>query len=300
VIHRLLLIAAIAQASSGCGTRLDDEAVGDLAVAEGRWAEAVEAYGRAGREPVVLAKRASAALEAGRPGAAALAWTELAERDSSRTGEAAVGLARSALMAQRDGDMLSLANAVRGLRTVAPGWPLGRLALPLRLAAFPSDEDVIMLAPAILAAAPSRDVADEVLGALAGAWRERDRCDRAAPILDALSRRLVGVAASTAASGYAACRLRTGLQAIEAGDWVAARGPLSEAVNRDPDGATGRRALVALGDVHFQMGDVFAAQLAWRTAASAALETDSITALALDRLRAAQATDSTGVPETMP
>lgn len=281
---------------AACGDRLGDELLGDAAVAEGRWEAALAAYTEAGGEPRILAKRATAALEAGRPGAAALAWTELARRDSSFAGEAAAGLARAAAMAQRDGDMLSLATAVRGLGAVAPAWPLGRLALPLRLAAFPSAEDVVVLAPAIVAAAPARDVADEALVALAAAWRGQGRCDRAAPLLDALTRRLEGTAATEAAADFARCRLEAGLVALDAGELEQARLVLAEAVNRDPGGVAGRRALVALGDVHLLMGDLFAAQLAWRTAAAATAESDSITALALDRLRAASASDSTGVP----
>lgn len=292
---RLVLLAAAA-AVAACGSRPGDELLGDLAVADGRWEAALESYTEAGSAPRILAKRATVALEAGRPGAAALAWAELARRDSSYAGEAAAGIARAAQLAQRDGDMLSLATAVRSLGEVAPAWPLGRLALPLRLAAFPSNEDVVALAPAILAAAPARDVADEALAALAAAWRQQGRCDRAAPLLDALSRRFEGTAAAEAAAGFAGCRLEAGLADLDAGELERARVALGEAVNRDPGGAAGRRALVALGDVHFQTGDVFAAQLAWRTAAAAAVEADSITALALDRLRAASASDSTGVP----
>lgn len=286
---------ALLLGATACGGGVGDELLGDAATADGRWEAAVDAYAEAGREPQVVAKRAAAALEAGRPGAAALAWVEVARSDSTRRGEAAAGIARAALLAQRSGDMLSLATAVRGLQQVAPDWPLGRLALPLRLAAFPSDDDVLALVPAILAAAPARDVADEALTAYAAAWRRQGRCDRAAPLFATLAARLDGVAATEAAGAFAACRLRDGLAALDAGELDAAATALGEAVNRDPSGPTGRRALVALGDVHLRMGDVFAAQLAWRTAAAAASETDSITVLALERLRAA--TDTTGVTE---
>lgn len=288
--------AALLLGAAACGTRMSDELLGDAATADGRWGAAVEAYAEAGREPRIVAKRAAAALEAGRPGAAALAWVAVAGADTARRGEAAAGLARAALLAQRQGDMLSLATAVRGLQEVAPGWPLGRLALPLRLEAFPSDEDVIALVPAILAAAPARDVADDALVALAAAWRSRDRCDRASPILVSLGQRLDGAAATQAGASLAACQLELGLAALRDGDLETARGALSTAISRDPSGPSGRRALVALGDVHLLMGDVIAAQLAWRTAAAGAAEADSITALALDRLSAATTTDPTGVP----
>jgi hypothetical protein len=60
---------------------------------------------------------------------------------------------------------------------------------------------------------------------------------------------------------------------------------LEQAAGRAPDGPAGRRALVALGDLHLAAGDPFAAMLAWQSVAAAQAAPDSITALALERLR---------------
>ncbi len=279
-----------------CRSHPSEEALGDLAVAEARWDDALVAYASAGRDPTVMAKRGNAALEAGRAGTAAVAWTAVAETDSGRREEAATGLARAAALAQRGGDMLALATAVRGLRKAAPGWPVGRLALSLRLEAFPASDDVLALSPAILAAAPARDVADEVLGRWAEGLRAAGQCEQAAPLYDALSRLADGEQAADASLAFAACRLRQGLAATEAAAFDSARAALGDAVNRDPDGVVGRRALVGLGDVHLRTGDLFAAQLAWRTAAASSAEPDSITDLALERLRAVSVADSTREP----
>ncbi len=281
---------------AACGSHPDDEALGDLAAGQGRWSDALDAYNQAGSDVGLIAKRANAALEAGRPGTAAVAWAAVADGDTSRRAEAAVGLTRAAEAAKRRGDMLALATAIRGLRQFAPGWPVGRLALSLRLSAFPSTEDALALAPAILAASPARDVADSALARWAAAWRERGDCSRAAPLYNALARVTEGDAARDAELAFAACRLRQGLAATEAGAFDSARAALGDAVNTDPNGALGRRALIGLGDVHLQNGDLFAAQLAWRTAATSAAEPDSITDLALERLRAVSSTDSTREP----
>lgn len=288
----LLLLMVLA----ACGSHPDDELRGDLAAAEGRWADALEAYTRAGRDPQVMAKRANAALETGRAATAAVAWRTVAMGDSSRRAEAAVGLARAAGLAQRDGDMLALATAIRGLREVAPNWPVGRLALPLSLASFPATDDVLALAPALLSSAPTSDVADSAIDRWAAAWRTSGDCGRAAPLYLALASRVAGEAQHAALLSFAGCRLRQGLAAMEAGGFDSARAAFADAVNADPDGPAGRRALVGLGDVHLQAGDLFAAQLAWRTAATAAAEPDSITDLALGRLRALSSDDPTREP----
>ncbi len=283
------LLALWALLAAGCGRGITDEQQGDLAMAQGRWADALDAYTRAAGPARVAAKRGDAALLADRPGSSALAWTAAARDDSTLRGEAAAGLARAAVAAQRAGDMLALSSAVLGLREVAPSWPVGRLALPLRLDAFPATEDVLALAPAVLAAAPGREVADAALGALAGAWRREGRCDRSVPIDDALSRRLDGEEAHQATLAVARCRLAQGLAATEADEFDSARVALGDAIDRDPDGVVGRRARVARGERRPQAVARFSARLARQTVAATRAEPDSITDLALDRLRAVAA-----------
>lgn len=287
-----MLILAVTAIS--CGRGMADEALGDAAAAGGRWSEAFEAWQQAGDEPRVLAKRADAALNAGRLNAAAVEFSRLGRRDTARIGEAAAGLARTAQAASRANDALALAGAINGLTELAPTWPMGRLALSLRLAAFPAREDILRLAPAVLAAGPARDVADSALLAWASAEHEGGDCLVASGLYGAVERRGDPLLARSAAQGIAACSLATGLAALGDEDMITAEKAFAAAIQRDPNGASGRRALVGLGDVHFGTGDIFQAQLAWRTAASTGSLTDSITTLALERLRASEVADSAG------
>ena len=83
-----------------CDRGRGDEALGDLAAADGRWSEAYDAWQQASDEPRVLAKRADAALNGGRLNAAAVEFTRLGTRDTSRRGEAAAGARPAQLTAQ--------------------------------------------------------------------------------------------------------------------------------------------------------------------------------------------------------
>lgn len=289
-----LAMLLLGLAVAGCGRGTADEALGDAAAASGDWAGAFDAWQHAGDEPRLLAKRADAALQSGRLNAAAVEYARLGRRDAGRAGEAAAGLYRTALAAARAGDELALAGAVSGLMEVAPGWPVGRLALPLRLAAFPASEDILRLAPAVLAATPARDVADAALLAWARAEHEAQDCPGASDLYRAVERRGDPELARPAAQGIAACGLVIGLAALGDEDLDGAEAAFAASIQRDPAGEFGRRALVGLGDVHFQLGDLFQAQLAWRTAASTGSLTDSITTLALERLRASEVSDSAG------
>jgi tetratricopeptide (TPR) repeat protein len=281
-------------AALGCGGGSADEALGDAAAATGRWTDAFDAWQRAGDEPRLLAKRADAALQAGRLNAAAVEFTRLGRRDTARAGEAAAGLSRTALAAAQAHDALALAGAIGGLLEVAPSWPVGRLSLPLQLSAFPAGEDILRLAPAVLAAAPARDVADAALMAWARAEHEAGDCDAALGLYGAVERRDDAALARDAAQGIARCSLAAGLAALGDEYLDVAIAAFESSIQRDPAGAAGRRALIGLGDVHFQMGDLFQAQLAWRTVASTGGLTDSITTLALDRLRASEVVDTAG------
>lgn len=282
-----------------CGAPLADEHRGDAAAAVGRWEDALTAWQAAGDEPRVLAKRADGALHLARFNLAAAEFGRLGRRDTSRIGEAAAGLARTAIAAAAADDELALARAVGTLNEIAPGWPSGRLAAPLRLARFPAGEDVIRLAPAVLAATAASDAAAETLLAWARAEHEAGDCAAALGLYRAAERRSGQTSPRGAAEGYAACSTRLAVDLLERGELPAAQRGFEAAIRRDPEGAAGRRALVGLGDVLFQEGDLMQAQIAWRTAASTAGQSDSITTLALERLRASEVVDSaepSGVP----
>lgn len=263
----------------------EPEAVGDAAWVEGRVADALTAWRRGGSSPRVLAKRAEAALTAGQLPEAAESWARLARADSTRIGDAAAGLARTALAAERSGNELALRHAVIGLREVAPSWPVGRLALRVALGDDLAAADVVRLVPAVLATSPGPRRTDLALVRLASAERLQGRCDLAVPVYIMVARRSPDDLDAARIEEWAACETQLGLEAMLTDRPAEARGWLEQAAGRAPDGAAGRRALVALGDLHLADGDPFAAMLAWQSVAAARVAPDTITALALDRLR---------------
>ncbi len=281
---------------AACGTSGSADDLGDLAYVEGRWDDAARAWRNADPGPVVTAKLADVAMASGNLAQAAVLWTRLAEQDSTRRGEAATGLARAAQAADRVNDRFALAAAVLGLRQVAPGWPVGRHAMKLHLDDLAAMEDRILLTPAILAGVPSRSEADSLLLRWAMALRGRDGCTVAAPRFAAIEFRTEGDLARLASANLGECGLEAGLARLDSGDYDSALRTLGDVTRRDPGSAVGRRALVAVGDVHLKMGDPFSAVMAWQTVASWNGPADSITTLALERLRSMPSGDSLEVP----
>jgi len=282
-----------------CSRAHDPETIADVAASEGRWQDVVTALAAADPTPNILAKRAEAAFQSGNLRGASVDFQRLAEAAPERSGEAAAGLARTAALAGRRGDQLALTTAILGLRTVAPGWPVGRLALNLRLAPGAPAAEVIDLVPTILAGSPANDVANQSLLALGLARLEIEGCPTGRPVLDALAERVDGDLGRSVLDARAGCRLDEGVLALASGDTLAARRLLDATVAMDPVGTAGRRALITLGDVYLSEGDPFAAQIAWRTAAAAPAGSDTITALALERLRTMPGSSATGEPDTL-
>jgi hypothetical protein len=281
---RRWLLAWLVLAACGGGSP-EPEGVGDAAWAEGRVADALTAWRRGGSSPRVLAKRAEAALAVGHLPEAADAWARLARADPARIGDAAAGLARTALAAERSGDELALRHAVIELREVAPSWPVGRLALRVALGDDLAAADVVRLVPVVLATSPGPRRTEVALVRLASAERLQGRCDLAVPVYIMVARRSPGDLDATRIEEWASCETQLGLEAMLTDQPAAARVWLEQAAGRAPDGAAGRRALVALGDLHLADGDPFAAMLAWQSVAAARAAPDTITALAVDRLR---------------
>ena len=106
--------------------------------------------------------------------------------------KAGAGLARTAYAAERAGNQNALALSLLGLRHVAPGWPLGRLALRFgRVGALPG-ADAAEIIPAALAAVSRRNGVDPLLAAMGHAERSAGACDRAVPVLESVIRRTSG------------------------------------------------------------------------------------------------------------
>jgi hypothetical protein len=272
---------------AGCAGRgRDPERLGDQAWHEGRWKDAVNAYLEAGDNPRVVAKLADAAFQAGLYQQAAQSWTRVGTDAPDLAGEAGAELSRIALAAERANDQDALATAILGLRTVVPGWPVGRLALRLVGSGGLPAADAAVILPAALAAAPGRSTADPLLLAMGEAGRMRGSCAEAVPALEGVLRRSVNPAVRDSATvSLGGCELRLGLNALGGGRPGEAERWLDRASRRDPNGVVGRRALVAFGDARWRQGDVMSATFAWQTVASAPVSPDSITTLALTRLQ---------------
>src|SRR5262249_42738848 len=98
-----IVVAALAL-TAACGiSRGDREQRGDVEWHAGRYAEAAADYKGAGDAARVIAKQADALLLAGDLAASAAAWTQLGTEAPDRAAEAAAGLSRVAVIAQRDG-----------------------------------------------------------------------------------------------------------------------------------------------------------------------------------------------------
>jgi hypothetical protein len=285
-LARAALLLSGVGAIAGCGAGPSPEDLGDAAFAKGNWAAAVAEYSRAGTGSQVMAKRAEANLAANQLVEASVSWLALS-RDPDRTGEAAAGLVRTAQAAERSGHAAALVMSIAGLRAVAPTWPVGRLALAVDLTEDATPDEVLMMVPAKLSAGATGMAADDLLLRLARVERDQRRCHLAEPLLAALTRRAQPPVSDEAAGELAGCELQAGLAALNDGDLLTAYGKFEAAARRDGMGTNGRRALIGLGDIHMQQGDPIAATLAWRAVASAIVSPDSVTALALERLRTA-------------
>jgi hypothetical protein len=158
-MRRLLLGSLIL---CGCPTAAaDHERLGDRAYREERFADAVSEFRAAqksGMRDRVWAKLGAAALRDRSLAVAIEAYSALAAADPSRAAEAAAGLERVAHLAERGGgaDQVHLAGAVRALRIVAPGRPLGRFALAAD--GLPAAEALGALPAALASASNSRTV----------------------------------------------------------------------------------------------------------------------------------------------
>jgi hypothetical protein len=287
----LIVLTACRTAGSG------SERLGDTAWHDGRWSEAVALYQAVEPSPRVTAKLADAAFLAGSLTVAADAWSRLARESPERAGEAASGLARTAVAAEREDNPGALVLAIAGLRRLGLGWPLGRLSLRLAHDPGPLDTLARSVIPAALAASPGRRAADSLLLVLGRAQRTAGDCRRAVPTLQSAARRGGDAGTRDSAAGeLGLCELDLGLRALSDNLPAEAERWLDRAARGDPLGWVGRRAMVGLGDARFAQGDFPAAALAWQTVAAAPVAQDSITVLALARLRlgnSGAATDST-------
>jgi hypothetical protein len=277
----LLALAAV----SGCGWgRGGREQLGDEAWHDARWADAVADYRAAGDSPRLIAKLADASLEGRLWTVSAAAWTRLGIDAPDRVAEAAAGLARVAALAQDAGDDAGLAQAITGLRQIAPGWPLQRLGARLGGVGDLQPAAMADVIPVLLSSVSGREPTEPLLVMLGRADRARGDCNAAVPILEGVLRTTMNASlrdSATTTLGW--CELGLGLSALAAQHPGDAERWLASAMRRDSAGAVGRRARLGYGDARAVEGDSAAARLAWQFVASGTPQ-DSLTQSAFQRL----------------
>ncbi len=267
----------------------DHERLGDQAFREGRWAKALGEYQAAQRSGVktrVWAKAGSSAIRAEDFAAAVDAYAELARQDPTRAAEAASGLERVARAAERRGAAgnVAVAKAVLALRGIAPGRPLGRLALAT-LAAASEPSDAIGILPSALATAGSARGVDTLLLRLGDAQRATVACDGAARSYRTLLRRTEdGRLRVAARAGLADCALLLGQDALGVADGPGAEQWFDLVLGYETETARGWRARIGLGDARVLQGDALGAAVAYQTVASAPGVPDSVRAVAVAKL----------------
>ncbi len=276
----------------GCvGPSADHEQLGDQHYRAAEFERALAEYQAAvspSARPRLWAKLGAAALQLGEFTTAAEAYLRLAQLDPTRADEAAVGLARVARGAAREGagDAGTVARAITALRTVAPSRPLGRLSLaPARDGALARQEALAVL-PVALAAADGRTV-DSLLVRWGGVLRESLACDAAVGVYRTVVRRArVPGLSRTARAGLAECTLMLGLEALVAEHLEEAERWFDEAASTDYAGAVGWRARIGYGDARGRQGDLLGAAAAYQSVLSGQQVPDSLLRLAEERLNA--------------
>lgn len=278
---------------SGCvGAAANHETVADEAYADGRYADALVEYRLAlaanSPNPELRAKAASAALNSGDYKMAVEEFVALAsEGGDSKVGQAADGLARVANAAIDRGDQLSLAAALEGLQSIAPGRALGSFAQQVAaslgdVSRTPEALSVLMFAAA---AAPDARGQDSAMFAYGTLLRRLGRCEEAVPVLESLVRRQRDREVTAGARrGLVACALYLGRTALDGGQPTVAEGWYEIAATRGGNTPETRMAYLGLGDVRFALDDIMGAIEAYEQARSGLVPGDSLYAIVGERL----------------
>jgi hypothetical protein len=278
--------AAAAVWTLGCG-QPDAERRGDAAYSQGQWARALAEYRSIGAkaEPRVWAKAAAAALHAGELGPAADAYLHLAGEDPTRLAEAAEGLETVARAAEREGRAEAVEQAVVGLQAIAPERVPGRYALRLAQQQGADPAELVNLLPGAIAAADGGSV-DTLLALHARLLQQTAGCGQALLQYRAVVRRAQDSALrAVGRRGAADCAFALGERAAAAGRDADAALWFGEAARADSTSETGRRALLAYGDVRVIQGDTLAAALAFQAVAADSTAPDSVARTARLRLQ---------------
>jgi len=288
VIHPRTLGAAIAVLTLiiGCGDAGGAEGAGDQAYADGRYQEALAAYApvsQAAPSARIWAKVGATALHLGQLREATEAYRALGAADPDRADEAADGLERVILAAERRRDEAVLEEAVTALSAVAPDRPLGRHAISLAQATDGA-VDAAGFAAALGAATEAGEV-DSLLARQATALAAIGACAQAVPLYQAGIRRAGRLGSATATNGLAGCYVQLGSALLASGP-DSAEVLFRDAAALDSSSSNGRAALIGVGDARYRQGDLVGAALAYQAAISAGAPGDSIGTAASKKLNA--------------
>jgi len=270
----------------------DHERLGDQAYLENDFDQAVSEYQAAAKNngrSRVWAKLGAAAIKGQEYSVAVDAFQALAEADPTRATEAAVGLERVAEAVGRGGpgEQMVVSRAVLAVRRIAPNRPLGRLAQVPVGAADLDPNTLLGLLPVAIASAGSRSVVDSLLARYAGALKTLTACDASARGYQALLRRAERSSLRRAArDGVAFCGLVLGLDALTAKDGASAEHWFDAVIAVEPTTERGWRAQIGRGDARLLAGDALGASVAYQTVLGAGAVSDSLRALASERLNA--------------
>jgi hypothetical protein len=240
-------VAALATLAGCSRPATSEEHRGDAHYAAARYSQALSAYRSAlgdRTDAELLGKVGVAALRAGDAAVAADAFLRLADAEPPRALEAAEGLVQAGRMALEADDPATLRIVLDGLRGLAPERVVGRWALSI--VRREGEAAGTELLPVALAAATDPAVADSLLLAYASALRAAGDCGRAVSAFDAVRRRRRIDVPPAASEAAAACALRLGDGAAEAGDTAAAMLWLERAIAADSASETGRSAVLRL------------------------------------------------------
>ena len=174
-----------------------------------------------------------------------------APTDPDRADEAADGLDRVILAAERRRDEAVLAEAVAALRAVAPDRPLGRHALSL-VQATDGAVDAAGFSAALGAATEAGEV-DSLLARQATALADIGACAQAVPLFQAGIRRAGRLGSVAASDGLAGCYARLGAALLPSVP-DSAEVLFRDAAALDSASTNGRTALIGLGDARYAAG----------------------------------------------
>jgi tetratricopeptide (TPR) repeat protein len=302
-VSRIVALAVLGAVLGCARSAADHEVLGDREYAAAAYRDALAEYQlglRAGARGATLhAKAAAAALHTGDLSVAAEQYQELGQKDASRVDEAADGLERVARAAAAANDRGALAEALQGLRQVAPSRPLGAYARVVALDAATAGNTRAALAylPTAIATAPDARTADSLLFVYGEAAALGRDCNTAMEVFEGVLRRRRQTAVLDAArEDQARCALSVGQATLTAGHPIDAEAWFRRAAIPGATVEVTRAAYLGLGDVALARGDVASAVDYYQQALVGGLPGDSLAQRAQEKLNALGRADSSPPP----